>query len=94
MATHYATSRPRFEHRFFVDDATIMALVIVAGFSMQLAMGRSTFRAPAMVHVHALTFFGWTGFYLLRNYALSDRAFYGSVIAACATSYGLSRFKD
>jgi hypothetical protein len=67
MAARYAASRPRLKYRFFVTTAVIMTLVIVAGFSMQLAMGRSTFRAPAMVHVHALLFFGWTVYYLLQN---------------------------
>lgn len=55
------------DHRFFLISAILMAVVVVAGFSMQLAMGRSTFAVPAALHVHALVFFGWTAFYVLQN---------------------------
>lgn len=55
------------DHRFFLGLATAMTLVLVAGFSMQLAMGRSTFGVPWYVHVHALVFFGWTFLYLVQN---------------------------
>ncbi|WP_310538792.1 hypothetical protein [Phenylobacterium sp.] len=44
-----------------------MALVIVAGFSVQLAMGRSSFSAPLLVHAHAVVFMGWLVIYLLQN---------------------------
>ena len=44
-----------------------MALVIVAGFSVQLAMGRSSFSAPPLVHAHAIVFMGWVAIYLLQN---------------------------
>ncbi|QKS02006.1 hypothetical protein F9288_07550 [Sphingomonas sp. CL5.1] len=44
-----------------------MTVTIVAGFAFQFAMGRSTFAAPLLVHAHAVTFMGWTFFYLLQN---------------------------
>ncbi|MBS0333099.1 MAG: hypothetical protein JSS35_10055 [Proteobacteria bacterium] len=44
-----------------------MALVIVAGFSTQFATGRSSFGAPLMVHLHAVTFMGWVAIYLTQN---------------------------
>ena len=44
-----------------------MAAVIVAGFSFQLAMGRSTFASPLRVHVHAVLFMGWVAIYLAQN---------------------------
>ena len=55
------------DHRFFLTTSIVMALTIVAGFSTQLAMGRSSFGAPIAVHVHALVFFGWTTLYVLQN---------------------------
>ncbi|MBS0478481.1 MAG: hypothetical protein JSR79_04190 [Proteobacteria bacterium] len=47
--------------------AVVMALVIIAGLSLQLAAGRSTFRSPPLVHAHAIVFMGWWVIYLLQN---------------------------
>ena len=44
-----------------------MTVVIVAGFSVQLAMGRSSFAAPLLVHAHAVVFMGWVAIYLSQN---------------------------
>jgi hypothetical protein len=55
------------DERFFLGSALVMTLVIVAGFSLQLAMGRSTFAAPPLVHAHALVFMGWVVIYVLQN---------------------------
>lgn len=52
---------------FFLGGAIAMTLVLVAGFSVQLAMGRSSFSAPLLVHAHAVVFMGWVGIYLLQN---------------------------
>lgn len=45
--------------RVFPGLAVVMALVVVAGFSLQVAMGRSSFEAPLLVHAHAVVFMGW-----------------------------------
>lgn len=59
---------------FFLGGAIAMTLVIVAGFSVQLAMGRSTFAAPWYVHAHAVVFMGWVGIFLAQNVLVaSDR---------------------
>jgi len=55
------------DDRFFLRAAIAMAMVIVAGFSVQLAMGRSTFHSPPLVHAHAIIFMGWVTLYVLQN---------------------------
>ena len=52
---------------FFLWSAVAMAAVIVAGFSLQLAAGRSSFGAPPMVHAHAIVFMGWVAIYVAQN---------------------------
>jgi hypothetical protein len=53
--------------RFFMISALLMAAVTVAGFSMHLGMGRSTFAVPPIYHVHAVVFMGWIGLYLAQT---------------------------
>ncbi len=55
------------DERFFLGGAFAMALVIVAGFSLNIAMGRSSFQAPPLLHAHGVVFMGWVGIYLLQN---------------------------
>lgn len=52
---------------FFLASAIAMAAVLVIGFSTHLALGRSSFAVPPLLHAHALLFFGWTAFYVLQN---------------------------
>ncbi|MCW5761380.1 MAG: hypothetical protein KIS90_16540, partial [Phenylobacterium sp.] len=59
---------------FFLGGAIAMTLVLVAGFSLQLAVGRSSFSSPLLVHAHAVVFMGWVGIYLLQNvFAVTGR---------------------
>lgn len=53
--------------RFFLIGALLMAAVIVAGFAVNLAFGRSSFAVPLVFHVHAFIFFGWVALYLTQN---------------------------
>ncbi len=72
MATHAHTApdagnNDGNDDRFFLNTAIGMALVIVAGFSTQLAMGRSTFASPLHVHLHAVVFMGWVVIYVTQT---------------------------
>lgn len=58
---------PNSDERFFVRSAIVVALTIVAGFSLQYEAGRSTFMAPPLVHAHAIIFMGWVAIYLAQN---------------------------
>ena len=68
MATA-ALSQPQrhSDDRFFLVTSFAMAAVIVAGFSLQLGMGRSSFSSPLLVHAHAIVFMGWVVLYILQN---------------------------
>jgi hypothetical protein len=66
-----ATLAPAQQHTdtadsFFRTLAIAMALTIVGGFSLHFAMGRSTFAARSLVHVHALAFMGWVGIFVMQ----------------------------
>lgn len=72
-ADRLPTSAAR-DERFFLGGAIAMTVVIVAGFSTQLAMGRSSFSAPLLLHAHAVVFMGWVVIYLLQNiFVATDR---------------------
>lgn len=57
----------RRERRFFFCAASVMALVVFAGFANNLAFGRSSFAVPLIFHLHAAAFFGWMALYLTQN---------------------------
>jgi hypothetical protein len=69
MATIAQAPRPSVtrDELFFLRAAIAMTLVIIAGFSTQLAAGRSSFSSPPLVHAHAIVFMGWVTIYLLQN---------------------------
>lgn len=45
--------------QFFRLMITVMAAVIFSGFALNLALGRSSFSAPLIVHIHGIAFMGW-----------------------------------
>lgn len=49
--------------RFYAIMALAMSGIIVTGFTFHLAMGRSSFASPAVVHFHGVMFMGWLGLY-------------------------------
>lgn len=62
------------DERFFLRAAIVMTVTIIAGFSTQYLMGRSTFASPLRVHAHAIVFMGWVAIYLTQNVLVaSDR---------------------
>lgn len=52
--------------RFFTIMMFVMAGVIIAGFSLNLAMGRSSFALPLAFHVHGMIFMGWLALMLAQ----------------------------
>lgn len=55
------------DERFFLQAAIVMTVTVIAGFSFQYLMGRSTFASPPRVHIHAFFFMGWVAIYLMQN---------------------------
>ncbi|RSV44496.1 hypothetical protein CA233_02840 [Sphingomonas sp. ABOLD] len=47
--------------------AFVMGAIDVAGFSLNLAAGRSSFAVPLIFHLHAFVFFGWIVLYIAQN---------------------------
>ncbi len=66
------TTLERGDERFFFGLACAMAAIIVAGFSLNLAMGRSSFSLPLIYHVHGVVFFGWVALYLAQNWLVTS----------------------
>lgn len=62
-----ATAARTREHRFFLFSALAMAFVIVGGFSLNFAAGRSSLALPAIYHLHGAVFLSWVILYLAQN---------------------------
>lgn len=58
--------RPAGDERFFLIASAAMVALIVAGFLTLYLRGISTFAAPWPVHVHAVAFMAWVGFFMLQ----------------------------
>lgn len=68
MATTFETpDKADGERRFFLMLTTIITVAIVAGFSFNLGMGRSTFAVPLPYHLHAVIFFTWVVLFFTQN---------------------------
>lgn len=67
--TDATIAAPVSDDRLFIRNLiTAMAVVLVAGFVVQLATGRSSFNAPLIVHAHAVVFMGWVGVTLAQTW--------------------------
>ena len=58
--------------RFFTVMALVMSVIIIAGFTFNLAMGRSSFAAPWPYHVHGMIFMSWIGLYLAQSISIAS----------------------
>jgi hypothetical protein len=58
--------------RFFTVMAFLMSGIIVAGFTLSLATGRSTFAVPWPYHLHGAIFMGWIGLYLAQHVTIAS----------------------
>lgn len=56
------------ERRFFFIMSLVIAVTVVAGFSLQFVAGRSSLGAPWWVHVHGITMIGWLAIYVTQNW--------------------------
>lgn len=66
MSNATATPALATDAKYFRTFVTVMAAILVSGFVFNLAMGRSSFAAPAVVHLHAVVFMGWVGIVLAQ----------------------------
>ncbi len=66
MATVTAPRADAGEARFFFIMACLMAATNVAGFSLNLALGRSSFAMPPVVHFHAVMMMAWMALYVTQ----------------------------
>ena len=65
IADHPAGNRSgASEHRFYTITAWLIAVLVTAGFSLNLAAGRSSFDVPFLYHLHAVVFFGYVALYV------------------------------
>lgn len=68
MATiPYSRGADRGEGRFFFVMACLQAAIIVAGFSLNIVMGRSSFAAPLPYHVHGVVMMIGLGLYVAQT---------------------------
>lgn len=57
---------------FFLKLAIAMAVTVVAGFSLNIVLGRSSFGAPPVIHLHAVVFMGWVAIYVTQNWLVAS----------------------
>lgn len=72
----FAVGAERGEARFFFTMACVLATLIVAGFSLNIVLGRSTFASPLVLHVHGVVMM--TG---LALYVAQTSLIFGSAIS-------------
>lgn len=59
------------ENNFYFRMAAAMAIIVVAAFTTHVVMGRSTFAARPLVHVHGVIFMGWVAIFVTQSWFAS-----------------------
>jgi hypothetical protein len=72
MATPIERSSATDDASLFLKIAIGMAVTVFAGFGFNLAMARSSFGAPPVIHMHAVVFMGWVVIYVLQNWLVAS----------------------
>lgn len=68
MATRAFGASGRDDGRLFFYLPLAMTATVVIAFSLQLAMGRSTFASPAILHAHAVIAMGWMAIFTVQGW--------------------------
>lgn len=63
----FATGADRGEARFFFIMACVLSAIIVAGFSLNVLLGRSTFASPLLFHVHGVVMMTGLALYIAQT---------------------------
>ena len=81
MATTAPQTAPVEGARFFAIMAFAMSAIIVAGFSLSIVLGRSSFSEPLAYHVHGMIYMGWIALYLTQHVSIAagNRALHVSI---------------
>ena len=59
------------ERKFFLAMAILVALSVAPAFYVFFQAGFASFSAPWWVHVHAVTFMGWLGIFVLQSWLVA-----------------------
>jgi hypothetical protein len=75
MEASMATARTAARSRFFLQMGFMFLAIALVGFSTTffIPLARGTFRAPAIIHIHAVLLFGWLFFFILQASLIQKR---------------------
>lgn len=62
------------DRKFFRNLITGMAVILLSGFAVQFALGRSSFNSPLIVHLHAAAYMGWVAITVAQSWLAANRS--------------------